>query len=437
MTVTSTEIEAEAIAEAPVGAGPHDLASGETPATAPWVLSGMIVLAALAMAGTLPGRTHGLGLITEGLLADLRLERADYAQINLVATLIGATFCWPCGWMLDRFGIRRTGAAVILLLGISTIGVAQSQSPTSLSIWITLTRGFGQSMLSVVSITLCGRASLGLRHASAMAVYSLLVSLSFIAAFRFMGAAIPAMGWRTSWWGLGWIVVIAAPLFGLLVVDPRVQQGNEEGNSRRGSDSATMKQALLSPSFWIFALASSLYALVSSGMSLFNQSILSERQFDASVYYDLLAISTFAGLMGNLASGWLARRTTYNRLMAAAMALYAIALVAFPFVSNLYQVYAYGVALGICGGIVTVVFFGVWSHAFGREHLGKIQGLAQAATVLASAIGPLAFAECVQRFQSYTPVFWALAPCIATMATAAWVIRTPCAATASQTLPQG
>src|SRR5687767_1096464 len=30
-------------------------------------LAGMVVLAALAMVGTLPGRTHGLGLITEGL----------------------------------------------------------------------------------------------------------------------------------------------------------------------------------------------------------------------------------------------------------------------------------------------------------------------------------------------------------------------------------
>lgn len=198
-----------------------------------------------------------------------------------------------------------------------------------------------------------------------------------------------------------------------------------------------MKQALLSPAFWVFALASALYAFVSSGLSLFNQSILSERRFDASVYYDLLLISTFSGLVGNLASGWLARRTTYSRLMAVAMSLYAIALVAFPFVSRLYGVYAYGVAMGICGGIVTVVFFGVWSHAYGRDNLGKIQGLAQATTVLASAMGPLAFAECMRCFNSYTPAFWALAPTIACLAIAAWVIRTPCAAIAPQDSQKG
>src|SRR5436190_23461102 len=91
-------------------------------------LCGMVVLAAVAMAGTVPGRTHGLGMITEGLLSDLRLERNDYATLNVVATLIGALFCWPCGWLLDRLGMRITSAAVLALLGVSTLGIAMTDS---------------------------------------------------------------------------------------------------------------------------------------------------------------------------------------------------------------------------------------------------------------------------------------------------------------------
>jgi MFS family permease len=442
MTRTPTKTETEAFAAA---VSPDKIVSLDRTASADraeaWLLSGMIVLAALAMVGTLPGRTHGLGLITEGLLADLQLDRSAFARINLLATLIGAAFCWPCGWLLDRFGIRLTGAVIILLLGISTVGIAQSQTSSALSVWITLTRGFGQSMLSVVSITLCGRASLGLRHATAMAFYSLLVSLMFIAAFRTLGSAIPTMGWRDAWWRLGWIVILAAPVFGLLTVETRSvkKSGEEEGFKQHA---VTMRQALGTPAFWVFAVASSMYAFVSSGMSLFNQSILSERQFDASVYYNLLAISTLAGLLGNLGAGWLATRTTYGRLMAIAMTIYALALVTFPWVSNLYQVFAYGIAIGACGGIVTVVFFGVWSYMFGRRNLGKIQGLAQLATVLASAAGPLAFAESMQRFQSYTPVFWMLAPVIAIIATVSWIVRVPRYVipryvTDSTTLPRG
>jgi hypothetical protein len=34
-----------------------------------------VVIAALAMVATFPGRTHGLGLVTEPLLRDLHLDR--------------------------------------------------------------------------------------------------------------------------------------------------------------------------------------------------------------------------------------------------------------------------------------------------------------------------------------------------------------------------
>ena len=58
------------------------------------------------MVGTLPGRTQGLGLITEPLLRDLGLDRVAYAQINLLATLVGALFCFGIGRLVDRHGSR-------------------------------------------------------------------------------------------------------------------------------------------------------------------------------------------------------------------------------------------------------------------------------------------------------------------------------------------
>ena len=54
-----------------------------------------VVVASLAMTATLPGRTHGLGLVTEALLRDLGIDRVLFAQINLVGSLVGAAFCLP------------------------------------------------------------------------------------------------------------------------------------------------------------------------------------------------------------------------------------------------------------------------------------------------------------------------------------------------------
>src|SRR3982074_1307111 len=77
-----------------------------------------VVLAAILMLSTLPGRTQGLGLITEPLLKDLSLDRIAYAHINLRATLLGSAFCFPAGYLTDRFSLRRVAAALVLLLGL-------------------------------------------------------------------------------------------------------------------------------------------------------------------------------------------------------------------------------------------------------------------------------------------------------------------------------
>ncbi len=109
------------------------------------------------MVATLPGRTQGLGLVTESLISDMHVDRVTYATINLWATLIGAAFCLPCGRLLDRYGSRIVLTLTVLFLGATVVGMRWMQGIAALSIAITLTRGFGQSALSVVSLALVGK----------------------------------------------------------------------------------------------------------------------------------------------------------------------------------------------------------------------------------------------------------------------------------------
>src|SRR5438876_669553 len=76
-----------------------------------------VVAAALAMVATLPGRTMGLGLVTEPLLRDLGLSRTTYGAINLWATLLGAGFGLAGGRLVDRVGARGVLTGLALLLG--------------------------------------------------------------------------------------------------------------------------------------------------------------------------------------------------------------------------------------------------------------------------------------------------------------------------------
>jgi MFS family permease len=391
-----------------------------------------LVVAALAMVGTLPGRTQGLGLITERLLADLQMDRVVFARINLWATLVGSLFCLGIGRAIDRFGSRVVLTVVTVTLGIVVLGMSGAKGAVSIALLITLTRGLGQSALSVISITIVGQWFVQ-RLGVAMAVYTIVLSAGFMLAFPIVGATVIAYGWRTAWTAVGLTLLLAlAPLSWLLVRRTPEACGLSPDGRRpvvdRIADQTaghTLGQALSTPAFWVFGLASAVYGLIASGIALFNESILAERGFDASTYHRSLVIVALTALVGNFLGGWLTSRWSMNRLLALAMALLAGSLLGLPHVTTQTHVAAYALVMGLAGGFVIVIFFSFWSFAFGRAHLGKIQGAAQALTVVASAVGPLLLAECVTRTGSYTAMFYLLTVVVVILGLCAWFVTLP------------
>ncbi len=380
---------------------------------------GQVALAALLMVATLPGRTQGLGLITEPLLVDLRLDRMAYANINLWATLLGAVFCLPAGWLLDRFGLRGTTTTILLLLG-AVVGAmsVQSGNVTLVFILVLLTRALGQGALSIASITAVGKSA-GQRVGMAMGLYSVLLSVFFAIAFVIVGQAVLKAGWRMAWGGVAVVLLLGvAPVAGRFLKNATRAPDADTSIGEVGGSS--LSQAIKSPVFWVFSAAISLFGLVSSGLGLFNEAVLKERGFDAKTYHTFLAVTTLIALIGQFVCGWLSRTCSMARLLAVAMALYAIGLATLPLLRTQPQLWAFSAVFGFSGGMITVLFFAVWSHAFGRTHLGRIQGAAQMLTVVASAVGPVLFAKCHATYHTYAPILLALAPLVLILGICAW-----------------
>ena len=393
-----------------------------------------VVVAAVLMLATLPGRTQGLGLITEPLLSDLHLDRVSYATINLWATLLGSAFCFPAGYLIDRLGLRVVSTGTVLLLGLTVWQLSRfTGGVVGLFVLLFATRALGQSALSVASITTVGK-SFGRRAGLAMGVYSFLLSVFFIIAFVVVGAGVSTKGWRMAWSQIAqFLLVIVAPMTLLLIREGSSAKGAPEaafsqlaGVGNR-SENFTLAQTLRTSAFWIFGISTALFALVSSGLGLFNEAVLAEHGFDQKTYHNFLAVTTFAGLVGQLFCGWMALRSPLRRLLALAMLLYSAGLVLLPFVRGFSALWTFAVLIGLTGGFITVIFFAIWSHAFGREHLGHIQGAAQLLTVLASALGPVLFAKCVAAAGSYTPLLLSLAVIVLIFGIAAWNVVLPAA----------
>jgi MFS family permease len=405
----------------------------------------VLFIAAAAMVGTLPGRTQGLGLVTEPLLADLHIGRVDYAQLNLWATLIGATGAVGVGRLLDRFGSRVVLGIVAAALGITVATMSRVSTFAGLAIAITLTRALGQSALSVISIAMVGHWFVR-RIDIAMAIYSVALSIGFMIAFPVVGSIVQSHGWRAAWFAIGAAILAVLVPLGLVIVrrspesigltadggNPEPESSNvERGAGNQDPTGYMLREAVRTPAFWVFAVGSALYSLIASGIGLFNESILAERGFGPSIYYQTLVVTAITGLAGNFIGGWLARTVPLNRLMAISLAVLTLGLVALPHIVTMRMVMVWAVMMGLGGGLVMVLFFSVWPRVYGRRELGRIQGVAQAMTVVASAIGPLLLAACVEMTGSYAAMFHTLAAAVGAVAVAALLTTMPPYATSA------
>jgi MFS family permease len=356
------------------------------------------------------------------MLRDLQLDRVSYATVNLWATLLGAAICLPIGRVFDRFGLRYTTASLTLLLAFAVWGMsALAGGVLALFGLVLATRALGQSALSVASITAVGK-SFDRGVGVAMGVYSVLLTVLFAAAFTFVGTTVRTSGWRVAWAQVAMaLVLVGVPAAVLL----RGRSGRVSAAESRGEHGLTLAEALRTPAFWVFGGATSLFGLVSSGLGLFNEAVLAERGFDQQTYVTLLAGTTVIGLGGQVVCGWLTLRWPMQRLLGVAMLAYAAGLGTLPVLTTHAQLWAFAALIGVSGGMITVIFFAVWTRAFGPRHLGRIQGAAQMLTVLASAIGPLVFAQSASWTGSYFPALWGLAPCVLLVGLVAFRVGLP------------
>jgi hypothetical protein len=131
-----------------------------------------------------------------------------------------------------------------------------------------------------------------------------------------------------------------------------------------------------------------LYGLVASGIGLFNESILAER--DRSSQYYQTPSSPRSRLAGNFSAAGLIARAAHaahgHRIVRAGSRRRGAAAPAMIACSDVATAMGLGGGLGWCCSSVAGAV---------RPPIRQIQGLAQTMTVLASVIGPLLLAWCV------------------------------------------
>ena len=364
-----------------------------------------VIAGALLMLATLPGRSHGLGLVTEPLLQDLQLSRDTFAQINLWATLGGALVCLPVGAWLDRCGLRA--GAFLLLPSLAFVVLVMSAlhvAAFGLFILVLITRAFGQGAMSVLSLAVAGRA---FRHNSGAAAgfYAVLLSVLFMIAFYVVGRVVNVHGWRIAWRDIGIGLLVLLPV-ALWLPTTGAEKQVESGTDH----DLTLAQCMRIPAFWAYCAGISAFAAISTATGLFNQALLAERGFDQTMAYHFLAGSAIIALFGQMICGVGLRWRSIRFWLGVALFVQAAALASYKFIHTSAGMWTLAALMGLSGGIITVAFFAIWGDSFGKRHLGRIQGMAQMCTVLASALGPLLLERAAGFLHGYANTLMIAAP---------------------------
>jgi MFS family permease len=393
-----------------------------------WV---QVVLASIAMSATLPGRTYGLGLIKEAVRADLDIGDLQFNWLNFGAIILGAlVVVWPVGWLIDRLGTRLVLTGVALALGGSVLLMSRSTDKVELFITLTLVRGLGQGALSVVAIALVGKW-FRKRAGMAMGVFTVLLAVGFVAPIFAVGEAVKASGWRSAWDGVGLALLFGLVPLGLVFARSSPEssgvQPDEPARASGRGEPMTLWDTLQTPAFWVYTAAATVFNLTFSALTLDNVLLLEEHGLDGAKANDLiLGVLMVSGLPANIIAGSLARRRPMGKLLAAGVAILAASLTFFPFIGTLAGAGVYAVLLGVSGGVITVIYFAVYGHTYGRLHLGSIQSFVQILSVVASAIGPVILALVREKNNGSTSAFFfGFAAVTLVLAVAAWFVPVP------------
>ena len=389
-----------------------------------------VVLGAVAMSATLPGRTYGLGLIKEPLCDTFHIGDLRFSVLNFWAIILGAVVVLPVGWLIDRIGLRAVLTGVYVALGCSVLLMSQAWDKPSLFVSLTLVRGFGQGALSVVAIALVGKW-FKRRVGPAMGVFALLLSIGFGVTIPALTSAVKHLGWANAWEGMGWCLLLGLAPTGWLLArnSPEACGVTPDGASTEDfppAPSVPLFTALGTPAFWVYTLAATLFNFLFSALTLDSESLLTEHGLKGSeVNGVLLTVLMVSGLPANIVAGWLARRRPMGKILSVGVAALAVSLVIFPAVINVPMAMAYGALLGVSGGIITVIYFAVYGHTYGRGQLGSIQATVQVLSVFASASGPVALAGSRTFMHGSDGFFFVSAALASVLAAVTWFLKPP------------
>ncbi len=244
----------------------------------------------------------------------------------------------------------------------------------------------------------------------ATAISSIPITFAFNGAPAFLNGMIAQFGWQVSCLLSAGVIGLGMGLIGVIFYRDNPEEcglvmdgfRDEDWHIRMATKVAptrkefTRHEALGTPTFWAFALGTSVFSFVMTAITFHMAKLGAEMGLDRETAYGLFFSMSWYGIGANFLSGWLSDRIKLKWLLRVMLATQAIGLIGLMQLADPLGQQTFIIGMGTTGGLFVTLTTVAWPRFFGREHLGAISGTHMALMVFSSAIAPVTYAAAQQ-----------------------------------------
>lgn len=380
----------------------------------------IVLISALTAFFSAPGQTYFISGFIEFYIEAFDLTRTTISQYYSLATLTAGLMLPFVGRFIDNHGERRLTLVIGTLLSLVCIFTGLMFTPFLLIISFFLLRLLGQGSMTLLSNVVVPKWFYDKRG----------FALSLITVGSVVGSIfIPPLntlinlkfGWRMSWyiWSalLAFIFIPTVYFFlinkpedvGLLIDNEGLDDQKKKKVVRAFRYQWSLSEALKTKSFWLMAIASSVPALVNTGLFFHLYSIIELKGMEITIAALILSLYGGLSFAFSLISGYVADRVNPQYLIFGSFIYQIFNILLLNYMTTPMMAIVFGINMGIIAGIHGVSFRTIWPNYFGKDNLASISSFRMTMMVIASSISPLLIGVLYDRFKGYTEALMLMA----------------------------
>tara|TARA_B100000700_G_scaffold19623_1_gene19161 strand:+ start:13 stop:1284 length:1272 start_codon:yes stop_codon:yes gene_type:complete len=333
---------------------------------------------------------------------DLGWSRTLIVGASSLAGILSVFISPLSGYLIQKYGSKKTLFFSISLLGISTLLISRTFNPITFYILFGIGRIIFSSPVQIGASTVIakwfinnrGKATgiLGLSHSLGMGLFPLFAQLIIN-----IDGNNPD-SWRMSWIFIGLMVwLISLPLlFFTMVDDPKdidsndkkyLELKNNSGNKDRNTSSISLRNALKTRPFWMLSMVGFLTYFIHTGVNIHQAAYLIDKGINPIFAASALTIMALGTGVGSLVTGWATDKFSSKYVYFFGCVWLGLSALLFLLISNIILAYLIGFIFGMALGGLLVIPPVVLADIFGKDNIGSIRGYSEPFVSAGQAIG--------------------------------------------------